>query len=159
MGHWTKCSSPEGYAVCHGPNGCPDTRQTQPGTGCNCSTSGNGLSLCINDAVSTGPLDYGDGSYLCEDGGVLVNTDSNFPTSYFCLPFDVGVLFAKNGGAKFRVRYADWHAWTGDALPEPTSCATIKSVPICGGHCGGCGVGDVCTVDLHNTHTEPAFPR
>src|SRR5271169_5521771 len=50
VGSWTQCSSPEDYAVCQGPHQCVDTPQTGPDTGCHCGTTGDELSLCMNDA-------------------------------------------------------------------------------------------------------------
>ena len=66
------------------------------------------------------------------------------PDGWQCLPFDVGQLFAENGAAN-RVRYADWSAWTGAALPSPTSCPTFNGFSICGGNCTPCGSGNICT--------------
>jgi hypothetical protein len=142
-GHWTQCSSPEGFAVCNGPHDCPDTPQSGPTTGCHCATAGKELALCLNEALDQPPFGFG-ATYVCPDGAIRVNVDPDAPTAYFCLSFDIGILFAKNGAAD-RVRYADWGLWTGAAIPEPTTCPTINNVNICGGHCGGCVAGDFCT--------------
>jgi hypothetical protein len=61
-----------------------------------------------------------------------------------CAPFDLGVLYAKAGYAE-RVRYADWGLFTGEPLPEPTSCPSVEGVLLCGGNCGGCPPETTCT--------------
>jgi hypothetical protein len=61
-----------------------------------------------------------------------------------CVPFNMGTLFADNGGAD-RAHYADGDRWTGESLPEPADCPTIPGVAVCGGACGACPDGTFCS--------------
>lgn len=63
---------------------------------------------------------------------------------FLCAPFELGQLYANNGAAD-RVRYADYTPWTGEPLPLPETCPTAAGVKLCGGYCGTCGAGQVCT--------------
>jgi hypothetical protein len=130
-GKWTKCSSPEGFRLCGGPNHCS----------CNfCYVPYKEVGVCNNSALSA------DSHWLpnvvSPDGGVYIDGygDGIFESA----PFDLGVLMAKAGGAN-RVRYADLGLWTGAELPSPASCPSIPNIQICGGNCGGCAVGAICT--------------
>lgn len=79
----------------------------------------------------------------CADGEILAEFTSSL--AYFlCVDPEVGQLMA-NAGYPERVRYADWGLWTGAPLPEPGTCPTVDGFTICGGTCGGCPEGRVCT--------------
>ena len=80
----------------------------------------------------------------CADGFVCAQEDPDpSPRSYGCADFNLGVLLAKYDPSM--VRYADLGDWTGDPLPEPTTCPTVSGFTLCGGNCGGCPAGQVCT--------------
>ena len=64
--------------------------------------------------------------------------------TYDCVPEQVGVLYAKNGWAR-AVRYADYSLYTGDPLPVATTCPSLPGAALCGGPCGNCPSGQVCT--------------
>lgn len=134
------CVSQSGYALCGGSHDCfPASSLPSPYCeGCYSSPTGSdAATLCGNAALPHPP-----GPALASDGQVYVE---GLPEPVWdAFPFDVGELFASNGLAD-RVRYADWSAWSGDALPTPTSCPTFASFTICGGNCGPCATGDVCT--------------
>jgi hypothetical protein len=142
---WTQCTSPEGYAVCGGPSQCSATSTA-------CSQCGNpvlgamtdgGLNACVNSALLTSE---GDAAQLCweacPDGAVCVDLFQD--ATYFCAPYDLGVLFAKNGAAD-QVRYADMGLWTDASLPLPTTCPNITGLQVCGGNCAPCPTGATCT--------------
>jgi hypothetical protein len=134
-GSSSKCVSPEGYAVCHGPAACPVSSSA-----ClQCEDSGtDALSLCLNPT-----FDFSDPP--CEDGLIVIApVAGQMPAPFICTPFDLGVLFAANGGES-RVRYLDFGDWTGTALPSPSECPTIPGVPLCGESCGACPAHQTCT--------------
>jgi hypothetical protein len=134
---WTQCASPSGYAVCGGTANCPTNSDA-----CSGSCSASPLGACGNAAL----LQFG-GPNLCADScadGDICVAYFNEATAFFCAPFDLGVLFAQNG-ATDRVRYADMGSWTGQSLPLPATCPTVPGVQVCGGNCGACLQGDVCT--------------
>jgi hypothetical protein len=132
------CASKSGYAVCGGPHDCFPASARGNHTDCwDCAagTWGDGVALCYNATNPTSqspPAD--DGQVYVEGFGIDVWTP---------VPFDVGQLFADDGAGD-RVRYADWSAWTGAALPAPTSCPQFSGFSICGGNCGTCSAGEVC---------------
>lgn len=136
------CGSPSGFAVCGGPRSCPAT------TACHCMdlvpSCDAGVSICQNEAA----LPWSSTCFLCPDGEVCVEPEALCVDGgkfvAWCYPFEVGSLFAANGGAA-QVRYADYSAWTGDPLPTPATCPAFVGFTICGGHCGGCAAGEVCT--------------
>ena len=140
---WTQCTSPEGYAVCGGPAGCPSTSSPCDVCGDGSGTGDGGLSACINP-----PLVAFDGDkaarcdQACPDGSICV--DLLGQAVLFCAPFDMGMLFANNGGWD-QVRYADMGIWTGAALPLPADCPVLAGVQLCGGNCGPCGGDERCT--------------
>ena len=76
-------------------------------------------------------------------GFVCVACDDGYPTLYSSVEYDMGVLFANNGGAD-RVRYADFGLWTGAPLPEPANCPAMMVAQVCGGNCGGCNAASTC---------------
>lgn len=135
---WTDCSSPAGFQVCGGTHDCPQA---------DCSScmdpKADHVNLCVNDAV-TGQFSISQ-CYLCRDGGIcFLSSFNNSPGAWTCASYDVGVLFAGNGGADM-VRYSDYGLWSGQPLPEPATCPKTDGVTLCGGQCGGCPVGQVCT--------------
>jgi hypothetical protein len=81
--------------------------------------------------------------YLCPDGKVCIDlAHDQYITN--CVPYNMGKLYADAGNAD-SVRYADLSLFTGEPLPEPTTCPTFDGFPICGGNCGGCPPETVCT--------------
>lgn len=136
-GVWTQCSTPDGLMICGGPSACSANN-------CSCLRAcddAGELAICATPAFPTGAAAL---CFHCKDGNVCVMEQLCAPTDLVCVPYTLGVLFAKNGGAA-RVRYADFSDWTGDPLPEPDNCPTLNGVNVCGGHCGACGSGEVCT--------------
>ena len=125
------------HAVCKGFNDCfPGAEQGQNDACPFCSSFDlTKPGLCVPpDDINSGPT---------SDGQIYVEYE---PLSGLWGPYsyDVGPLLAANGGAD-QVRYADWSAWTGDPLPEPSTCPTFTSFRICGGNCGACKAGEICT--------------
>jgi hypothetical protein len=104
------------------------------------------LAVCDNDVEDQY---YDDTDFVlidcghCVDGSVCINMGLEGPADA-CAPYELGVLFAANGGAD-RMAYAHASLWTGEPLPEPTDCPAIADVPICGGKCGECPAGQLCT--------------
>jgi hypothetical protein len=153
---WTQCTSPGELAVCGGPYHCPTHSATCPigcgipmvspmGSAGDSGTSDAALNVCLNDEL----LDAGFNglSFLdaCRDGMILVQYSGNGGSTWGCSPFDLGVLFAKNGGSG-QVRYADFGLFTGAPLPGPESCPDASGFTICGGNCGPCPeTSEVCT--------------
>ncbi len=88
-------------------------------------------------------------SAMPADGKILLSNQQTFtdlPTAFPLndVPFNAGSIVAKHGQAD-RLGYADRGVWTGDPLPMPKTCPSIPDVPTCGGYCGGCPVGQICT--------------
>jgi hypothetical protein len=136
---WTQCSTPGDLRVCGGPAGCDATGKT-----CDCLRlcgDAGDLAVCSTPAFPTGPSAI---CFLCRDGNVCIMEQPCSMTDLVCVPFEMGVLFANNGAAD-RVRYADFSRWTGDQLPEPNTCPSLSGATVCGGHCGGCANGEICT--------------
>lgn len=127
---WTQCSSPSGYAVCYGPSDCSNSQANGGCQGC-ANIPQTAVVGCINDAL----VAYGQAadpcSWPCADGSICVAwysaADAASNDTFFCAPYNLGVLFAQNGGAD-RVRYVDMGLWTGDPLPEPKTCPTVPGV-------------------------------
>lgn len=144
-GEWTQCTSPDGYAVCGGPAQCPASSAACQSCGVGSIGGGDAggaqgsLYACVNDALVAfgAPSDK-----VCLDGAIYVAEYA--PDAFVCAPYDLGVLFAKNG-ATDRVRYVDMGVWTGDPLPLPTSCPNIPGLQLCGGNCGPCPNQEMCT--------------
>ena len=139
------CTSPSGFQLCYGANHCPPDVAScsdcvygppQPG-------HPDDASLCYNDAWNawlTTTHDYLCGN--CTDGEICWGFRSGPLLN--CAPFEVGVLYAQNGDVT-DVHYADRGQWTGEPLPTPSDCPTIPGVPVCGGACGDCPAGTICT--------------
>src|ERR1019366_5042154 len=131
---WTQCASPDGTAVCGGPNACPGV--ASPGCGC-LSTAGNDVGACSLSAGVTEST-----CYLPPDGDLCVAVSASYVL--FTEPYALGVLFAANGAAA-RVRYADYGDWTGDELPVPAGCPTPAGIELCGPSCPLCPSDQVCS--------------
>jgi hypothetical protein len=133
---WTRCSAPSGAAVCGGPAQCPvdgvcqtclfpDPKLVEA---CVTAVTGSGLQC------SSPP-----------DGDICYSVaDSSNTMFWLSASYDLGVLFAENGGTS-RVRYGDCGLWTGDPLPTPSTCPTEAGFQLCGPACPGCAAGRVCT--------------
>jgi hypothetical protein len=81
------------------------------------------------------------------DGTILLTTKASFVTPPLVLnqvPFSAGLIVASYG-QEARLGYADRGKWTGKPIPQPTECPKLANVPTCGGYCGGCPVGEICT--------------
>ncbi len=135
---WTNCTSPDGFAICGGPAhcgvggiclGCSDEKMAEKGE----------VTACFTQAWAN-QQNY-ISCYLCDDGNLCPRY--SYKGGYNCGPFSMGVLFAKAGAAD-RVRYADFGLWTGKPIPEPDSCPKL-GIALCGGKCGGCPTGKICT--------------
>jgi hypothetical protein len=132
------CVSSLGYAVCGGPSACfPSSQQTMQSQCWSCGQDYFNVGICMNAAEPNLPA----GLYA-DDGEVYI--EAFVPNVWNDFPYDIGALVASNG-APDRVRYADWYAWTGDPLPEPSTCPTFTGFSICGGNCDPCGSGELCT--------------
>ncbi|CAN5572499.1 hypothetical protein BH09MYX1_BH09MYX1_29600 [soil metagenome] len=137
---WTPCSSPDGIHICNGSNQCT----CPPRRACVDSLYLGGVAPC--EPVFTPPSGTleacaaGGGS----DGWVCINfSPANEVGTYTEGGFNLGALF-QSGGASDRVRYADFGTFTGEPLPEPSSCPDLGSSHSCGGACGGCSSGMRC---------------
>jgi hypothetical protein len=135
---WTQCTSPGGYAVCKGPESC-----STGGTCQSCSnTASTEVVACTNEALASFNQTANECGSPCLDGSICVALLDD--ATFFCAPFEMGVLFAQNGGSN-RARYADMGLWTGQELPLPTTCPTVDGLQLCGGNCGPCPGGQLCT--------------
>lgn len=133
------CASPTGIAVCGGPYHC------FPDGGALCDDCSLAISDMFTDAYSLGLCispDLSGTPGLCSDDCVYVQLLDPRVLSH--LPFEVGPLFAANGGGG-RLRYADFSAWTGDALPPIPSCTIPGGAQGCGGSCAACAPDRTCT--------------
>ena len=123
------CSTSEGYELCGAATIC----------NVNCTCSGKDYGTCV-----TAPSPY-DG-LDCTPGvdGNVCTAEHNGDGSLFWIDtaYDFGALLAQSGAAT-QVRYADLSLWTGDPLPNPTTCPTIGA-SLCGGACGQCPNNQVC---------------
>lgn len=130
------CVSPGGFAICGSATECaPDSAACVY-----CLNPDLPVLPCINDAWVADSPDF---CWVCEDSRVCVGFTPGDPSStVFCVLFEVGQLYAAAGFADI-VAYADYSAWTGEPVPEPTTC--LQDGLYCGGHCGPCAAGQVCT--------------
>ncbi|MEB2313666.1 MAG: hypothetical protein OZ928_17615, partial [Polyangiaceae bacterium] len=131
----TPCSTPD-WEGC-GPPDCPAPRP--------------GCSFCdveISDEALVSPCfeTYDDYSFGLSppDGLILLSQEPDFTKAWNYLPYSAGVMIAAHGQSA-RLGYADRGVWTGEPLPMPTTCPEIPDVHPCGGYCGGCPVGQLCT--------------
>lgn len=132
---WTECSTPD-YEFCGVPE-CP----VRPG--CSLCTTTKGLGLYGTCAESLLPDEVG---YKAADGRLFISESASIVSPFLVreAPFTAGVFLASHDQAA-RVAYADRGVWTGEPLPMPETCAPIAGIEICGGFCGGCAVGHICT--------------
>jgi hypothetical protein len=79
----------------------------------------------------------------CDDGSICYAILG--VGTLFCLPYSVGALLGPYTPNKDHLRYADFGLWSGARLPAPDTCPTFTEFQVCGGSCGGCAVGEVCT--------------
>lgn len=132
------------YAVCNGPNDCFPTSMRKQGSVCaSCLSDPNdptAVGLCLSR--NGGLL----GAQRAADGEVYVAVDPSFSSAgaWYAYPYEVGALFANNGGAA-RVRYADWTPWNDAPLPLSNVCPTFSDFRICGGNCAICLTLEDCT--------------
>ncbi len=134
------CAAQSGWAVCGGPRHCfLDGGQLCP----ECSldvlkgfSDAYSLGVCYNEWHNDEP------AAICGDECVYIQAVT--PELFDSFPFDVGYLFAANGGAD-RVRYADMSFWSGAPLPPIHSCTVDGGVATCGGACPACAAGRICT--------------
>ena len=144
---WTQCTSPSGLAVCGGDAHCSASAPECPQCGFSIGSGSGGsstgpLDVCVTEAwAAFGASACDEG---CVDGSICVAEFDVDRSAFGCAPFDLGVLFAKNGGSD-RVRYADMGAWSGQPLPIPSTCPTIAGVQVCGGDCAPCSGAERCT--------------
>jgi hypothetical protein len=134
-GGWTACSTPD-WVTCGVPE-CP----VRPGcTLCQPAKPPGLYGLCAET------LDINHISYKPGDGAILYTPDPQVtPKSHLWeAPFSAGVFLAAHG-QEARVAYADRGLWTGEPLPMPTTCPQPPGARHCGGYCGGCPAGEICT--------------
>ncbi|MEZ4220760.1 MAG: hypothetical protein R3B13_07495 [Polyangiaceae bacterium] len=133
---WTECGTPD-FAACDVPE-CPEGR---PGCSFCVSSKQDGVyGICAEN------LDPNNAPYKPTDGTLLLAVDRPMTPSSALIEvhFSAGV-FLTNHGQGDRVAYADRGKWTGEPLPAPTECPQPAGARHCGGQCGGCPVGEVCT--------------
>jgi len=132
------CVSEDGdYLLCQGSHDCfpPDERGDKKACGFCSSFDPSRPGLCSPPAgIASGPA---------TDGQIYVEYEP-MTGLWGPYPYEVGPLFAANGGAE-QVRFADWSEWTGEPLPQPNTCPSFASFRVCGGNCGACKVGEICT--------------
>jgi hypothetical protein len=81
------------------------------------------------------------------DGRILATQDDAIDVTTVGLDeltFEGGLFLFQHGQGD-RVAYADRGLFTGEPLPLPTTCPELTAGQACGGLCGGCPVGQVCT--------------
>lgn len=133
----TPCSAPdwEGCGVPECPGGRP---------GCQWCGGSEQLGLVFPCAES---LDPNERMFAPADGMLLLDTGASFtdlPPVWEQIPFSAALIVASFGQEE-RLGYADRGKWTGEPIPEPSDCPSFADVPTCGGYCGGCPVGEICT--------------
>jgi len=154
-GGWSNCVSPQGYSICHGPNGC-----RCPGVD-TCldavpSDSNNAVSVCFNQPLSDYVKAHDNPTWgacvFCE--GVCANLIDVAPFPLSCVPYEIGVLYAAAGAGQ-RVRYADLGLWRDEPIPTNAgACPAIPGFRLCGPGCGTCpGTNERCVgrAPLHPT--------
>jgi hypothetical protein len=136
----TECTSRTGLRICHGAEDCPsESPECDICIGDFLNGTEGDLSVCANDAW----FDVGvSACWKCPDGSICGAFAE--PEGDLCGPYELGLLFEQAGGAD-RLRYADHSRWTGEPLPEPTTCPEPGGAEICGPSCPACPGGQVCT--------------
>ncbi len=125
--------------VCGGANDC------NAGTDCAqyCSQTGTELQPC--GANATVESSYFCDNPPCPDGTLALPLNnakpSDVPLLGQCVVDEIGQLFHRNN-ADSRLLYADFSAYDGAPLPQPSSCPTLPGLTLCGGSCG-----DTCPHD------------
>ncbi len=133
---WTECGTPDWQAC-----GVPECPEGRPGCEiCLTMAEPDILSTCVDSLnPQMQPGKPRDGSIRVAFHSVFEPGDDGLE-----VPFSAGVYFAADGQAD-RVAYADFGLWTGDPIPEPTQCPQLAGIDACGGFCGGCSAGKICT--------------
>jgi hypothetical protein len=139
------CLSPSGFQACGGDSGCPsELCKLGPG-GLACfqpeyPPSGY-VSICANDATTESDI-FELSCKRAIDGAICFMEWEN-SMGMLAAPFEVGELLASVGGAD-QIYYADFSRWTGDPLPEPTTCPPSSGFQLCGPSCAPCPEGEFC---------------
>jgi hypothetical protein len=121
--------------VCQGPNACPTD------DGCRCFAQDQvAVGVCVQELPQT-PCAQGDTGACVTP--VEPCDDATQQYCWYAAPYDLALLLALNG-APARARYGDYSDWTGQPLPEPTTCPSISSVEICGPSCPSCPPNTFC---------------
>jgi hypothetical protein len=150
----TQCTSSEGFAVCHGPHQCPNRGQEcdfcfgDPFDRDATVPPRPEANICVNDAWIREPHRLC--GLSCRDGEACLTMMPH--AGLTCALFGAAKLLARNAPAE-RVTYADFSPWTGEELPEVPGCDATSSLQLCGGACGPCPAGSVCT------GRSPTHPR
>ncbi len=139
-----QCTSPSGYRVCGGTGQCTYVEGAN-----RCICWGKETSSQPNVCGDNKLIDQGydgamcntcpDGS-LCGDFGLLATPDGELS----CMPYEMGILYLKNGATTDRIRYYDRGLFDGGPIPNPTVCPSLPGIRVCGGSCGGCPLGQYC---------------
>lgn len=131
----TACAA-EGISVCGGSSACACPQNI----GCFDFDNSSAIGFCggYEPALTGSQVVFG-----AHDGYVSIEAPGN-QGIFLEAEFVAGELVANNGEA-YRVHYADFSDWTGEALPENTPCVALSSnVALCGGTCGACANGTTC---------------
>lgn len=135
-GGWTECSTPDWLAC-----GVPECPAGRPGCSSCLPADEPGLLGTCGESLNPGFV-----IYKPADGNIFVATGAtvSIPLLIYEVPFSAGVFIAAHGQTD-RLAYADLGVWTGEPIPAPTDCKPVPGTEICGGYCGGCSVGNICT--------------
>jgi len=153
---WTACSAPGGIAICGGSATACSANVTSK----SCYCEGLTQDYMYGRPIPPDELSVCDGPgselrmRMCPDGQLMVAVTSstidgdlqnpNVAETFECEPVDVGILYSRSGWQR-AVVYADYSVYTGEALPTPSTCPPVSGITFCGGPCGGCPDGSVCT--------------
>ncbi len=144
------CQAQGGLMLCGGQ--CGATCPVQPdGKGCASDLQNpqpsNQLGICATKSSEL-TLDCQE----CSDGHVCALDSERWlqstPEVTFgfmgCGPIGYAQMYAANGRSDL-ARYADRSAFTSAPLPAPSTCPSVPGLTLCGGACGSCPTGYVCT--------------